>query len=466
MGCAGLCYFRDPFRGFGFRFVLDSMAVNWRPWRIYSKSTAPLLYRFFFLVSMFRLRLSGSLPENGHISYKVLSGHIVSFSLSICMDDCCISSFQCLSCGKLVNCNIESGYNWSGCNHGWNCSSIGILFNHALVENTMAKFKSRLLFFFCWLLPCSVHMNYVLYVTAGKNASERYSPSGFFLVYQQLLWHYMLFICRMVFNGNGLDVDEYVRRDTNLLIVMYRNGSFHAHQSHLNPMNYTLGNPVGKPYAQALFVWASHLGLLYFGSLVVLLVYSILYGLTATEARWLGFITSAAVIILDWNMGACLYGFQLLQSRVGHFLLRAHPEFFFSALGCITGLYLGHCISYAIVASVLLGAAVSRHLSVTNPLAARRDALQSTVIRLREGFRRKEQNTSSSSSEGCGSSVKRSSSIEAGPLGNIVDSGNQSAVQCTTDSSNWNNVLCRMLVVMRGSTVIKAQTGKAEFSIT
>ena len=104
---------------------------------------------------------------------------------------------------------------------------------------------------------------------------------------------------------------------------------------------------------------------------------------------------------------------------------------------------MGHCISYAIVASVLLGAAVSRHLSVTNPLAARRDALQSTVIRLREGFRRKEQNTSSSSSEGCGSSVKRSSSIEAGPLGNIVDSGNQLAVQCTTDSSNWNNVLCR-----------------------
>ena len=92
---------------------------------------------------------------------------------------------------------------------------------------------------------------------------------------------------------------------------------------------------------------------------------------------------------------------------------------------------------------MLLGAAVSRHLSVTNPLVARRDALQSTVIRLREGFRRKEQNTSSSSSEGCGSSVKRSSSVEAGPLGNIVDSGNQSTVQCTTDASNWNNVLCR-----------------------
>lgn len=43
---------------------------------------------------------------------------------------------------------------------------------------------------------------------------------------------------------------------------------------------------------------ASHLGLLYLGSLVVLLVYSILYGLTAKDAHWLGAITSAAVIIL------------------------------------------------------------------------------------------------------------------------------------------------------------------------
>lgn len=43
---------------------------------------------------------------------------------------------------------------------------------------------------------------------------------------------------------------------------------------------------------------ASHLGLLYLGSLIVLLVYSILYGVTAKEANWLGAITSAAIIIL------------------------------------------------------------------------------------------------------------------------------------------------------------------------
>ncbi|PHT29285.1 Calpain-type cysteine protease DEK1 [Capsicum baccatum] len=129
---------------------------------------------------------------------------------------------------------------------------------------------------------------------------------------------------------------------------------------------------------------ALHLGLLYVGSLVVLLVYSILYGLTAKESNWLGATTSAAVIIL-------------------------------------------------VVASVLLGAAVSQNLSVTDPLAARRDALQSTVIRLREGFRRKDQNSSASSSEVCGSSVKRSSSADAGHLGNAT-------VPCTGDGSTWNNI--------------------------
>ncbi|KAF3645048.1 hypothetical protein FXO37_21157 [Capsicum annuum] len=42
--------------------------------------------------------------------------------------------------------------------------------------------------------------------------------------------------------------------------------------------------------------------------------------------------------------------------------------------------YFRHCISYVVVASVLLGAIVSRHLSVTDPLAARRDALQRSSL--------------------------------------------------------------------------------------
>ncbi|KAG6781829.1 hypothetical protein POTOM_014744 [Populus tomentosa] len=474
-------------------------AVNWRPWRIYS-----------WLFSIIRDVLWNRKPldlcqKMAIYPTRPSAGHIMSFSLSFCMDNCCISGSNAYHVGKLVNCNIASRYNWSGCNHGWYCSSIGILFNHALVENTMAKFKLlsgpyesicdeptlkediktwavAILLLLAVALLCAYELCAV-YVTAGKNASQRYSPSGFFFGVSAIaLAINMLFICRMVFNGkscfifsyqalfcihfdlslvdaisfgfcyllccnkyfffpfvssmpegNGLDVDEYVRRAYKFA---------YSDCIEMGPIPCSPEPPNPNELYPRQSSRASHLGFLYFGSLVVLLVYSILYGFTATEARWLGFITSAAVIILDWNMGACLYCFQLLQSRVVALFVAGTSRVFLICFG-VHYWYLGHCISYAVVASVLLGAAVSRHLSVTNPLVARRDALQSTVIRLREGFRRKEQNTSSSSSEGCGSSVKRSSSVEAGPLGNTVDSGNQSTVQCTTDASNWNNVLCR-----------------------
>ncbi|PKI35355.1 hypothetical protein CRG98_044269, partial [Punica granatum] len=184
---------------------------------------------------------------------------------------------------------------------------------------------------------------------------------------------------------------------------------------------------------------ASHLGILYAGSILVLLVYSILYGLTAKEAPLLGAITSAAIVILDWNVGACLYGFKLLRSRILALLVAGTSRVFLICFG-VHYWYLGHCISYALVASVLLCAAVSRHLSATNPLEARRDALRSTVIRLREGFRRKEHNSSSSSSEGCGSSMKRSSSVEAGHL----EATCRATTQITGETNNWNNaVFCR-----------------------
>ncbi|CAI0440581.1 unnamed protein product [Linum tenue] len=274
-----------------------------------------------------------------------------------------------------------------------------------------------------------------VYVTAGKNASRHYSPSGFFFgVTAIALAINMLFICRMVFNGNGLDVDEYVRRAYKFA---------YSDCIEMGPMPSVPEPPDPSELYPRQSRKASHLGLLYLGSLLVLFVYSLLYGLTAKESRWLGAITSAAVIILDWNMGACLYGFQLLQSRVAALFVAGMSRVFLICFG-VHYWYLGHCISYAVVATVLLGAAVSRHLSVTNPSAARRDALQSTVIRLREGFRKKEQNTSSSSSDGCGSSVKRSSSVEAGQLGNVVESGSQCAAQCISDTNNWPNaVLCR-----------------------
>ncbi|XP_047258849.1 calpain-type cysteine protease DEK1-like [Capsicum annuum] len=59
--------------------------------------------------------------------------------------------------------------------------------------------------------------------------------------------------------------------------------------------------------------------------------------------------------------------------------------------------------------------------------------MQTTVIRLREGFCKKDQNSSASSSEGCGSSVKCSSSADAGHFGNET-------VPCTGDGSTWNNI--------------------------
>ncbi|KAK4725636.1 hypothetical protein R3W88_030553 [Solanum pinnatisectum] len=263
-----------------------------------------------------------------------------------------------------------------------------------------------------------------VYVTAGVRASERYSPSGFFFGVSAIsLAINMLFICRMVFNGNGLDVDEYVRRAYKFA---------YSDCIEVGPVACLQEPPDPNELYPRQSRRALHLGLLYVGSLVVLLVYSIMYGLTAKESNWLGATTSAAVIILDWNLGACLYGFKLLKSRVVVLFVAGTSRVFLICFG-VHYWYFGHCISYAVVASVLLGAAVSRHLSVTDPLAARRDALQSTVIRLREGFRRKDQNSSASSSEGCGSSVKRSSSADAGHLGNAT-------VPCTGDGSTWNNI--------------------------
>ncbi|XP_010552284.1 PREDICTED: calpain-type cysteine protease DEK1 [Tarenaya hassleriana] len=265
-----------------------------------------------------------------------------------------------------------------------------------------------------------------VYVTVGAHASEQYSPSGlFFGVSAIALAINMLFICRMVFNGNGLDVDEYVRRAYKFA---------YSDCIEVGPVACFPEPPDPNELYPRQTSRASHLGLLYLGSLVVLVAYSVLYGLTAREARWLGGITSVAIIVLDWNIGACLYGFKLLRSRVLALFVAGTSRLFLICFG-VHYWYLGHCISYIFVASVLSGAAVSRHLSVTDPSTARRDALQSTVIRLREGFRRKEHNSSSSSSDGCGSSMKRSSSIEAG------QEANRTAVQCI--ANNQNNILPR-----------------------
>lgn len=120
----------------------------------------------------------------------------------------------------------------------------------------------------------------VVYVTIGSNASKWYSPSGFFFGASTIaLAINMLIIWHMVFNGNGLDVDEYVWK---------------AHQfAYCDSIEMGLVSCLPKPKEpNELYPWeftrALHLGLFYLGSLIVLLVHSISYGLTVKVTHWLG----------------------------------------------------------------------------------------------------------------------------------------------------------------------------------
>lgn len=72
---------------------------------------------------------------------RATTWNIMWFLESVGMGYCHISSSGSHHMGLLVDCNIGSRYNWFGSNHGWDSSSFGILFNNAVVENTMAKLK-------------------------------------------------------------------------------------------------------------------------------------------------------------------------------------------------------------------------------------------------------------------------------------------------------------------------------------
>ena len=86
---------------------------------------------------------------------RTSTGYAMFFFISIGMGGCCISSCGAYHVGMLANHNIRSRYCWSGCNNGWHCSFIGILFNHAVVEDSMAKLKyaSSWPAYFLFLLP-------------------------------------------------------------------------------------------------------------------------------------------------------------------------------------------------------------------------------------------------------------------------------------------------------------------------
>ena len=67
---------------------------------------------------------------------KYLARSSTSFALwfpeSFCMGSCYFSNSGAYHLGLLVDCNIGSRPDWFGCNNGWHCSSIGILFNYVL----------------------------------------------------------------------------------------------------------------------------------------------------------------------------------------------------------------------------------------------------------------------------------------------------------------------------------------------
>lgn len=259
-------------------------------------------------------------------------------------------------------------------------------------------------------LLCAYELSAV-YVTAGRSASNQFSPSAFFFGVSAIAMGInMLFICKMVFNGAGLDVDEYVRRSYKFA---------HAETLEVGPIACLPEPPEPRDASIQRKSSTWRLAQLYQASVVVLAAYSVLYGLTAREARWLGGVTSAAVIILDMNIGACLFGFKLLKSRIAALLVAGSYRMILICFG-VHFWYLGHCVGYSVVASVLLGAVVVRHVSVVNPEAARRAALKNTVIRLREGFGRRGPGSSSSVSEGRTSSVVHSS-VGAEQIGAAIE---------------------------------------------
>lgn len=63
------------------------------------------------------------------------------FSFHGFMDCCYFTSGGAYCLGMLVDSYTGSRYNRLSCCNGWSCSTVGILFCNALVENTMAKLK-------------------------------------------------------------------------------------------------------------------------------------------------------------------------------------------------------------------------------------------------------------------------------------------------------------------------------------
>ena len=135
-------------------------------------STGVHFFLIFLIICMFAFQLDFR-QEMARYLTGASARLIVWSAVSLCLGICYFSNCDAYYMGMLVDNHIGSRYNWFGCNNGWYCSFVGVLFNHALVENTMAKLKYVFLwpfislrcqpfFFFGKKIPYSLFFNPVL----------------------------------------------------------------------------------------------------------------------------------------------------------------------------------------------------------------------------------------------------------------------------------------------------------------
>lgn len=90
---------------------------------------------------------------------RASTGSSMRFPIFWCMAGCHFTDCSSYHMGKLVNFDTWSRYYWVGSHHGWDSSSFGILFDHALVENTMAELKYVVLKIMIFFFPSSLTKN-------------------------------------------------------------------------------------------------------------------------------------------------------------------------------------------------------------------------------------------------------------------------------------------------------------------
>ena len=143
--------------------------------------------------------------------------------------------------------------------------------------------------------------------------------------------------------------------------------------------------------------------LLYGLAALTLLVYSVVYYSTAHKSRTLGFITSASLIVLDGVTGSFLlqakrYEEKLREGQSSQILVRPllHTPAQALLLASVYRLllisfgvyywFLGHCLAYTLVGSLLAVEAMMRFFPVVSEDEMRRQLFRDTIEKLRGAF--------------------------------------------------------------------------------